>query len=213
MSFAKIRPRRGTATEWSTKNPILGEGEIGIEVPDSGVGTGKVKIKFGDGVKEWNDLPYGVVNGLSSEDLPDNILTEDDIVNNAVTDDPKKAVSASVAKDLQDQVTEINSNLFSNMTWTVLLRENVTTETTFTIPDITKYKFISLALMFGEYVISEVIVPSSWYNRLRNISGYVDNENFLAIGRCLIENPTTMKGYVTKQVNTNGIYLTLFGIK
>lgn len=60
MSFAKIRPRRGTATQWETANPILAEGEIGIEVPNDGVGTGEVKIKFGDGVKPWTDLPYGV---------------------------------------------------------------------------------------------------------------------------------------------------------
>lgn len=60
MAYAKIRPRRGTATEWSTANPILAEGEIGIEVPDDGVGTGLVRIKFGDGATAWDDLPYGV---------------------------------------------------------------------------------------------------------------------------------------------------------
>lgn len=60
MSFAKIRPRRGTATQWTNANPILVEGEIGIEVPTEGVGTGTVNIKFGDGVTPWNDLPYGI---------------------------------------------------------------------------------------------------------------------------------------------------------
>ena len=60
MSFAKIRPRRGTANQWSNANPILAEGEIGIEVPSTGVGTGTVKIKFGDGSSHWNDLPYGL---------------------------------------------------------------------------------------------------------------------------------------------------------
>lgn len=56
--YAKIRPRRSTATEWSILNPILGEGELGIEVPDSGVGTGLSKFKLGDGYTQWNDLPY-----------------------------------------------------------------------------------------------------------------------------------------------------------
>ncbi len=60
MAYAKIRPRRGTATQWETANPILVEGEIGVEVPDDGVGTGTVNIKFGDGVTPWNDLPYGI---------------------------------------------------------------------------------------------------------------------------------------------------------
>lgn len=57
--YAKIRPRRGTATEWSILNPILVEGEFAIEVPDSGVGTGLSKFKIGDGYTQWNDLPYG----------------------------------------------------------------------------------------------------------------------------------------------------------
>lgn len=99
MSFAKIRPRRGTASQWATIDPVLVEGEIGIEVPDTGVGTGLVKIKFGDGVKKWSELPYGVIDGLSS----------DDIVNNAVTDNPGKIASASVAKNLQDQIDVINN--------------------------------------------------------------------------------------------------------
>ena len=55
---AKIRPRRSTATEWSTINPILQEGELGIECPDTGVGTGLCKFKVGDGYTQWNDLPY-----------------------------------------------------------------------------------------------------------------------------------------------------------
>ena len=56
--YAKIRPRRSTAAEWSILNPVLAEGELAIEVPDSGVGTGLSKFKIGDGYTQWNDLPY-----------------------------------------------------------------------------------------------------------------------------------------------------------
>ncbi len=56
--FAKIRPRRATATEWSAINPVLMEGEMGIEYPDTGVGTGLCKFKMGDGYTQWSDLPY-----------------------------------------------------------------------------------------------------------------------------------------------------------
>lgn len=58
MSYAKIRPRRSTKSEWEITNPILMEGEMGIEYPDTGVGTGLCKFKFGDGFKKWSDLPY-----------------------------------------------------------------------------------------------------------------------------------------------------------
>ena len=58
MSFAKIRPRRSTKTEWELINPILMEGEMGIEYPDTGIGTGLCKFKLGDGFKDWDELPY-----------------------------------------------------------------------------------------------------------------------------------------------------------
>ena len=56
--YAKIRPRRSTTTEWEIINPVLKEGELGIEFPDSGIGTGLCKFKVGDGTTQWSSLPY-----------------------------------------------------------------------------------------------------------------------------------------------------------
>lgn len=64
MAYAKIRPKRGTTNQWETANTILAEGEIGIEFPNTGVGTGPIKIKQGNGVTPWNSLPYAVDNAL-----------------------------------------------------------------------------------------------------------------------------------------------------
>jgi hypothetical protein len=47
----KIQLRRGTASEWSTANPILSEGELGLELD-----TGKFKV--GNGTAAWNTLVY-----------------------------------------------------------------------------------------------------------------------------------------------------------
>lgn len=58
--YSKIIPRRGTSALWTMYNPILADGEMGIEYPDTGIGTGPVKIKFGDGITPWNDLEYGI---------------------------------------------------------------------------------------------------------------------------------------------------------
>ena len=66
MSYAKLRPRRSTKTEWNLINPVLMEGELGIEYPDSGIGTGLCKFKLGDGFKKWSDLPYAF-NASSAE--------------------------------------------------------------------------------------------------------------------------------------------------
>lgn len=43
--------KRGQSTDWNSINPILATGEPGLELD-----TGKLKI--GDGVKNWNGLPY-----------------------------------------------------------------------------------------------------------------------------------------------------------
>lgn len=47
----RMLQRRGTAAEWAASNPILGEGEVGIDkdVDD---------IKIGDGLTHWADLPF-----------------------------------------------------------------------------------------------------------------------------------------------------------
>ena len=47
----RIQLRRGGAQEWQNANPILAQGELGIELD-----TGRIKI--GDGVTSWNTLRY-----------------------------------------------------------------------------------------------------------------------------------------------------------
>jgi len=61
----KIRFRRSTASDWTTKNPVLLSGEPAVETD-----TGKFKI--GDGVKTWTALPY--VGGGGTGDAPALIL-------------------------------------------------------------------------------------------------------------------------------------------
>ena len=65
MSYAKIRPRRGTKSEWELIDPILMEGEFGIEFPDSGIGTGLCKFKIGNGTLKWSDLAYAFDAGAA----------------------------------------------------------------------------------------------------------------------------------------------------
>ena len=60
MAFAKIRPKGGTTNQWEAANTVLGEREIGFELPEGGLGTGLVKMKMGDGATAWNDLPYAI---------------------------------------------------------------------------------------------------------------------------------------------------------
>lgn len=46
-----LQHKRGTAAIMAANNPVLADGEIGIE-------TDTDKIKIGDGTTAWNSLPY-----------------------------------------------------------------------------------------------------------------------------------------------------------
>ena len=64
VSNVKVQLRRDTATNWSTENPTLLAGEIGIE-------TDTLKAKVGDGSTAWNSLSYAFgISGGSGDYLP-----------------------------------------------------------------------------------------------------------------------------------------------
>lgn len=48
-----IKLRRGTSAQWSAANPILSEGEFGVD-------TTVWKFKIGDGATAWNSLNWAV---------------------------------------------------------------------------------------------------------------------------------------------------------
>jgi hypothetical protein len=43
--------RRDTPENWTIKNPLLGRGELALNLDG-------LSFKVGDGSKRWNDLPY-----------------------------------------------------------------------------------------------------------------------------------------------------------
>lgn len=69
---ATIKLRRDTALNWSTINPVLALAEPGLEIDTN-------SIKYGDGVRRWNSLPYASVP-LSA--VPESIVpAENETVN------------------------------------------------------------------------------------------------------------------------------------
>jgi len=56
MPFIQLQFRRDTSSNWTTNNPILASGEMGIE-------TNTALFKLGDGTTRWNLLPYGGLQG------------------------------------------------------------------------------------------------------------------------------------------------------
>lgn len=82
-----MQQRRDTKANWQSINPIIPDGEIALETD-----VKPYKIKIGDGISRWNDLPYdnstivdisdadfkakGVQSGLAAKDLS-NVLSSD----------------------------------------------------------------------------------------------------------------------------------------
>lgn len=58
MPYIQFQFRRGTASEWTSANPVLASGELGLE-------TDTKKIKVGDGSSDWANLSYA----LGGQDL------------------------------------------------------------------------------------------------------------------------------------------------
>lgn len=56
-----FKVRRGQSSVFARNNPILQAGEPGFELDT-------YKLKIGDGVTDWNNLPY--INGEESNDIP-----------------------------------------------------------------------------------------------------------------------------------------------
>lgn len=67
VQFRPIKLRRDLASRWANVNPILAAAEPGFE-RDTG------RLKIGDGVTPWNELPYFVpFDPSGGSNLPDHI--------------------------------------------------------------------------------------------------------------------------------------------
>lgn len=76
----QIKLRRDTGANWTTNDPVLGQGEVGIELDSS-----PVSFKIGDGTSAWSALSYfagsvtetdpivGAITGLVKADGAGNI--------------------------------------------------------------------------------------------------------------------------------------------
>lgn len=62
VAFQRRQERRDTASNWTSGNPVLASGELGVE-KDTG------KFKLGNGVSTWSQLPY-FSPGSSSSGTP-----------------------------------------------------------------------------------------------------------------------------------------------
>lgn len=60
ITYQRFRQRRDTAANWTSVNPVLASGEIGVELRTA---PQPHRVKIGDGVTAWNSLAYFAANG------------------------------------------------------------------------------------------------------------------------------------------------------
>lgn len=95
---ATVKNRTDTAANWTQKNPVLAEGEIIVVQTNAG----ETRLKIGDGVKTFTQLPY------TDEQIYNNVVTSvngqtGDVTTNSVeytqqtlTDEQKKQVRENI---------------------------------------------------------------------------------------------------------------------
>lgn len=146
-----FKPKRGRRLTAENSNLLLQDGEMFCEVPDTGVGTGPGKIKMGDGITPYSELPY-FINQVSIvltqeeyDALPDSKYTDD--VTYYITDDYldtgvaanvtfEKTGTNLVADNVQDAIVEVNKKVtdlksFANTKVNITLHNYLKDKSTF----------------------------------------------------------------------------------
>lgn len=86
MSEKILQLKRGTAERWATVNPILAIGEPGF-VYDSN------KLKIGDGVSAWNELPYIGGSATNLTPVDGSLVIKDNTIDIAISAEPGNALT------------------------------------------------------------------------------------------------------------------------
>ena len=129
----RMQQRRGTASQWTSANPILNAGEMGWESDTN-------KFKIGDGTNHWADLDYFIdvnstVNpafgssitfeGATANDFETTLTMTDPTADRTITF-PDATGTVALTSDIA--VTASSTNTFSNKS--ISLASNTVTGTT-----------------------------------------------------------------------------------
>ena len=100
----QIQLRRDTAANWTSANPTLAEGELGLE-------TDTTFYKIGTGSTAWTSLAYGTIAGVPSNNsitsamIVHGTIVAGDIASDAITTVKILDANVTTAKIADDAVT------------------------------------------------------------------------------------------------------------
>lgn len=96
-TFMPHRGRKSTMLSDAKKDLILADGELFIEYPDTGIGTGRCNLKIGDGITSYENLPYAIA---SLEDATELTVTFTDAKSTTASNAMSSATSGSTVAKL-----------------------------------------------------------------------------------------------------------------
>ncbi len=176
MSTVRIQVRRGLASEWTTANPVLAAGEMGVE-------TNTNKFKFGNGTDAWTSLAYAASDSAAIGEI------SQDAINTALT------MGAGLTKTYNDGANTITINVDSNV---VALRSYVDAAVT-GLTNSTASTYLEIADRAAANGVAsldaQTKVPQSQLNLVglsTNIttSGNIEGENLTLAGNLFVNGTT-----------------------
>lgn len=133
----QIQLRRDTAANWTSANPTLAAGELGLE-------TDTTFYKIGTGSTAWTSLAYGTIAGVPSS----NSITSAMIVNGTI-----------VAGDIASDAITTVKILDANVTAAKLASDSVTTAKILDA-NVTAAKLANTAVTAGSYTTANITVDA-----------------------------------------------------
>ena len=107
----RIVLRNDTAEKWASVNPVLLKGEIGVE-------NEKKKKKMGDGISNWNSLPYMTAEGQVFQVEPTANQTHTEAINAAVVGKNLVGGDIAIVKELiAEDKYSYTSYVYDNGNW------------------------------------------------------------------------------------------------
>ena len=163
----RIQFRRDTAANWTSANPTLAAGELGLETDTS-------YYKIGNGSTAWTSLAYGSITGtlanssVTSAMIVDGTIIAGDIASDAITTAKILDANVTAAKLASDAVTTakiLDANvtadkIASNAVITAkILDLNVTTDKLANAA-VTATKLANTAVTAGSYTTANITVDA-----------------------------------------------------
>lgn len=207
---ATVKNRTDTAANWTQKNPVLAEGEI-IVVQTS---AGETRLKIGDGVKTFTQLPY------TDEQIYNNVVTSVNGQTGDVTLDVSGSGGTSIQSDwnqndetASDYIKNrpfYNKKAFEDIIWDGVIGNKESQHVEETIGS-TDYVLVSNEVISSSALIGAKIVLSSGDEVICTSSNISESEGSITVQFgdttvLVIRETTDENAFI---IQKKGIYFTL----